>query len=118
LERKNFLVKTKLKFQVYESLKGHEGFDAYRRDEIPDIYRYKKSRLALEILLVAKPNYFIEGLDSPKQIPRELPNNRGYRGGTHGYPNMTEMRTIFFAKGPGSYKNSLLGNGNMDFNVM
>jgi hypothetical protein len=86
---------------VYERLQGHEGFDTYRREDIPDEFRYKKHRLVHEILLVAKPNYFIEGLDSPKQIPKDSPN-RGLRGGIHGYPNMTEMRTIFFAKGPGN----------------
>lgn len=86
--------------QVYEGLKGKEGFDVYRREDIPDYFHYKNNRLVQDILVVAKPNYFIRGLQNSKQIPRDPPNVHFF-GGVHGYANMTEMRTIFFAKGPG-----------------
>ncbi|ODN05640.1 Ectonucleotide pyrophosphatase/phosphodiesterase family member 6 [Orchesella cincta] len=90
--------------QVYEGLKGKEGFDVYRREEIPEHFHYKNNRLVQDILVVAQPNYFIRGLaQSSKQVPRD-PATVQYWGGTHGYPNMTEMRTIFFAKGPGFKK--------------
>ncbi|CAL8070700.1 unnamed protein product [Orchesella dallaii] len=86
--------------KVYQSLQGNEGFDVYRRNEIPDEFHYKHGRLAQDILVVAHPNYYIRGLQSPNQIPAINPN-AVYSGGTHGYVyNMSDMRTIFFARGP------------------
>lgn len=90
-------------FQVYNGLKGHEEFDVYQRDEIPDYFHYKGHRLVQDLLVVAKPNYFIRGMQNSKQIPRDPPDVN-FWGGVHGYANMTEMRTIFFAKGPGIVK--------------
>ncbi|XP_021967716.1 glycerophosphocholine cholinephosphodiesterase ENPP6 [Folsomia candida] len=86
---------------VYENLKGRRGFDVYRRDEIPDEYHFKNHRLVQEILLVAQPNFYLQGLQSSQQVPRS-PTYVPFRPqrGTHGYTNMTDMRTIFFARGP------------------
>lgn len=88
--------------QVYAGLKEKEGFDVYRREDIPDYFHYKNNRLVQDILVVAKPNYFIRGLQNSKQVPRDPPEF--YTEGTHGYSNSTDMRTIFFAKGPGNQK--------------
>ncbi|CAL8070724.1 unnamed protein product [Orchesella dallaii] len=88
--------------QVYESLQGNEGFDVYCRDEISDDFHYKHGSLVQDILVVAHPNYYIRGFQSPNQIPVDDPNAI-HSGGTHGYiNNMTDMRTIFFARGPGN----------------
>ncbi|CAL8092393.1 unnamed protein product [Orchesella dallaii] len=95
------------KKKVYQSLKGGVGFDTYLREEIPENFHYKKSKLVPEILLVAQPNYLILRLgDGEKQIPDDEPPAMKQRfkhfipDGIHGYSNMTDMRTIFFAKGP------------------
>ncbi|CAG7718636.1 unnamed protein product [Allacma fusca] len=84
---------------VYQRLLKVEGVDVYKREEIPDEYHYKNARLAQDILVVAKEKYFIRGLLTSKQIPRDKESNYVWEG-NHGYPNMPDMRGVFFAKGP------------------
>lgn len=81
------------------------GVDVYRKKDIPDKFHYKESRLVHDLLLVARPGYFIVGLNSDKQIPYDskASTEQPYRG-SHGYYNITDMRTIFFARGPGKGK--------------
>ncbi|ODM96364.1 Ectonucleotide pyrophosphatase/phosphodiesterase family member 6 [Orchesella cincta] len=97
------------KVKVYQALQYQEGFDVYLREEIPEDFHYKNGKLVLELLIVAHPNYYLSGFDSDKQIPENLVNaSDKIEGGIHGYPdNITEMRTIFYAKGPG-FKNGLI----------
>lgn len=86
--------------KVYANLKGKRGFDAYKRDEIPEEYHYRNHRLVQEIVLVAQPNFYLQGLQTSQQIPRSS-NPLQLGRGAHGYANMSDMRTIFFARGPG-----------------
>lgn len=77
---------------MYESLKGKKGFDVYRREEIPEKYHYKNHPRIPEILVVARPNYYLQDIGNSHQIPEQ---------GSHGFANMPSERTIFFARGPG-----------------
>ncbi|ODM91101.1 Ectonucleotide pyrophosphatase/phosphodiesterase family member 6 [Orchesella cincta] len=93
--------------KVYQSLKGQEGFDVYLREEIPEELHYRNSRLVQDILVVTHPDYYIRGLQSPNQLPVDNPDGI-HSGGAHGYINsMSDMRTIFFAKGPAFKKGSV-----------
>ncbi|CAL8110121.1 unnamed protein product [Orchesella dallaii] len=89
---------------VYNQVASIPGLDAYRKNDIPEEFHYKKSKLVHDILLVAKPGYFIVGLKGEKQIPMDAKSSsvQPYAG-SHGYYNSSEMRTIFFASGPGKY---------------
>jgi hypothetical protein len=66
------------------------GVDVYKRDEIPEEYHYKNNKLTHEILVVAKPNYYIRGIPERytrdrglwKQIPQADPS-LSYAGGTY-----------------------------------
>ena len=76
------------------------GTTVYLREEIPDEWHYKNGRLVQDILVVAKDKHVIRSLQTSKQIPRDR-DPRALWEGTHGYPDMEDMRAIFFAKGPG-----------------
>lgn len=62
----------------------------YRRDEIPERYRYKGSRRVGDLLVLAEPGWQVYAS-----------NGRAWSGGTHGYdPVSPLMHGIFFAMGP------------------
>lgn len=78
------------------------GVLVYSKDDIPEELHYKRGTFALDFLLVAKPGYFIVGVKGEKQIPNDEKSSSAQPyAGVHGYFNMTDMRTVFFAKGPG-----------------
>jgi predicted AlkP superfamily pyrophosphatase or phosphodiesterase len=62
----------------------------YRRDEIPERFRYKENRRVGDLLVLAEPGWQV--------VAR---NGRAWSGGTHGYdPVSSPMHGIFFAMGP------------------
>ncbi|CAL1276601.1 unnamed protein product [Larinioides sclopetarius] len=90
--------------KVYDALKGIPGLHVYLKEEIPEHYHIKYSRLTLPILLVASKNYYIQGLDIPG---KSIPTGSSISLGSHGYDpyEVPDMRGIFFARGPGLKKN-------------
>lgn len=87
---------------VFEQVSKMVGVDVYRKEDIPEGLHFKGGQHVQDILLVARANYFIVGLikNKGKMVPVEVRKAVG----THGYFNVTDMRSIFFAKGPGSFK--------------
>ncbi|CAL1264238.1 unnamed protein product [Larinioides sclopetarius] len=90
--------------KVYDALKGIPGLKVYLKEEIPEHYHIKHSRLTLPILLVASKNYYIKGLDIPG---KSIPTGSSISLGSHGYDpyEVPDMKGIFFARGPGLKKN-------------
>ncbi|KAG8192378.1 hypothetical protein JTE90_029105 [Oedothorax gibbosus] len=90
--------------KVYEALKGVPGLQVYLKDDIPEHYHIKHNRLTLPILLVASKHYYIQGLDIPG---KSIPTGSSISLGSHGYDpyQVSDMRGIFFARGPGVRKN-------------
>ncbi|XP_035224229.1 glycerophosphocholine cholinephosphodiesterase ENPP6-like [Stegodyphus dumicola] len=90
--------------KVYEALKGVAGLNVYKKEEIPEHYHVKYSRLTLPLLLVASKNYYIQGLDIPG---KSIPTGSSISLGSHGYDpyEVPDMRGIFFARGPGLRRN-------------
>ncbi|OXA50136.1 glycerophosphocholine cholinephosphodiesterase ENPP6 [Folsomia candida] len=84
------------------------GVLVYSKDDIPEELHYKRGTFALDFLLVAKPGYFIVGVKGEKQIPNDEKSSSAQPyAGVHGYFNMTDMRTVFFAKGPAFKKGKI-----------
>lgn len=86
--------------KVVKDLSKMPGVDTYVWKNIPDQFHIRSSAHALGILVSVKQGYFVSGLSSEKQIPsgcRQPSKDKGF----HGYYNSTDMRTIFFASGPG-----------------
>ncbi|GBN41836.1 hypothetical protein AVEN_152113-1 [Araneus ventricosus] len=54
------------KRKVYDALNGIPGLQVYLKEEIPEHYHIKQSRLTLPILLVASKNYYIKGVSLKK----------------------------------------------------
>ncbi len=85
-----------------QSLIKIPGVLTYSKANIPDKFHYKRGRFVLDFLLVALPGNFIVGVEGEKQIPNdEKSSSFQPYAGVHGYYNMTDMDTVFFAKGPG-----------------
>uniref|UniRef100_A0A1W7RA20 glycerophosphocholine cholinephosphodiesterase n=1 Tax=Hadrurus spadix TaxID=141984 RepID=A0A1W7RA20_9SCOR len=88
--------------QLYRNLiaLGKKGLHIYKKDDIPNHYHFKNNNLVLPVLLVADQGFFIQ------RIPgnRMYPNNNIIYNGFHGYDpfvkNHTDMRGIFYARGP------------------
>ncbi|KAH8022633.1 hypothetical protein HPB51_000933 [Rhipicephalus microplus] len=76
-----------------------EGLQVYTKDEIPARYHIKHSPRVLPLFLMTTPKYFILPLsDNTKTKVNHKKRFFGY----HGYdPELPEMRTIFYAQGPG-----------------
>jgi hypothetical protein len=89
--------------QLYDKLMLIPGVDVYKKDDIPEEFHYKRSKFVHDFLLVARPGCAIVGFKGDKQIPNDskASSTQPYLG-THGYSNFAEMRTIFYAKGPGT----------------
>ncbi|XP_054712344.1 glycerophosphocholine cholinephosphodiesterase ENPP6-like isoform X1 [Uloborus diversus] len=90
--------------KVYQALKGIPGLQVYHKEEIPEHYHLRNNRLMLPILLVADKDYLIEGLDIPG---KSIPTGSSVSLGSHGYDpyQVSDMRSIFYAVGPGIRKN-------------
>lgn len=87
---------------MYEQLLEMPGVEVYKKENIPEEFHYKEGRLVHDLLLVAKPGYFIVGLKGEKQIPSDnKSSSENPYAASHGYYNSPDMRTIFFARGPG-----------------
>ncbi|CAG7821731.1 unnamed protein product [Allacma fusca] len=98
---------------VYEQLKQIPGVDVYKKADIPENLHYKNNRIVLDILLVSRVGYIVVGLQSAKQIPRPHPQ-QSYRIGVHGYtPALSDIRAIFYARGPAFKKNEVFPPINM-----
>lgn len=85
--------------QIYDKLQGIPGLHVYKKEDIPEHYHIKNSRLVLPLLLVASKNYYIRGLDIPG---KSIPTGSSISLGSHGYDpyEVPDMRGIFFARGP------------------
>ncbi|XP_023233226.1 ectonucleotide pyrophosphatase/phosphodiesterase family member 6-like [Centruroides sculpturatus] len=94
--------------KLYNDLKqaNIKGLQIFKKEEIPEKYHFKHNKYVLPLFLLADKGYFIKALsDFNKTRTKSEPIIYGY----HGYdPNVVEdMRTIFFARGPGLKKNYL-----------
>jgi len=81
---------------LYESLKRvPEGLEVYKREDIPEDWQYKNNPLVLPLVVVAKPGFAF--IRSNETSPAEQ--------GQHGYDSsMPDMRSIFYARGPGTFQ--------------
>lgn len=92
--------------KIYNELKRMPGVQMYKHMDIPEHFHFKRGHCLEDIYLLAKPKYFIVGLEGAKQIG--IRNNCTQAcvvkvpKSTHGYYNVTDMRSIFFARGPGN----------------
>ncbi|CAL4125293.1 unnamed protein product, partial [Meganyctiphanes norvegica] len=95
----NIKVKPENVEQVYEQLKKIQGVDIFKHDDIPEYLHYKNHKFIHEIILKAKPGYWVLASKDAKKM---LPERSSYFfEGAHGYEGTLEdMRGIFFAKGP------------------
>lgn len=80
--------------EVYQTLKiNEEHYRVYLKDNMPDYYHFSGHYRIPEIIMIADAGYTITS--------RNFFEDRGVRGGAHGYDHRTpEMRTIFLADGP------------------
>ncbi|XP_076030188.1 glycerophosphocholine cholinephosphodiesterase ENPP6-like [Oratosquilla oratoria] len=76
-----------------------KGVKVYRRDDIPERFRFRGSKYAHEILVVAQKGYYLSpSKNTLKQLPLK-PHTHAH--GIHGYdPDEMDMKGIFFARGP------------------
>ena len=79
---------------IYTALKSAENhYRVFRRDELPERFRFSNHYRIPEIIMIADVGYTITN--------RPFFESRGVVAGTHGYDNLApEMRTFFAAKGP------------------
>jgi predicted AlkP superfamily pyrophosphatase or phosphodiesterase len=81
---------------VYGALQGrHPHLHVYRREEIPERYEFGSHDRVAPIIGIADPGWSITTHDYFERNPG------GYRGGNHGYDQMSEdMQALFVAAGP------------------
>ena len=104
-----------------------EGAEAYLAGDIPERFHFKNNRWVPDILIVAYPGtqsflHFVTelfvGTSSANDnklkrvagyyVAQSRSTNRPRMNGYHGYDNLFEdMRSIFFAKGPGKLKDQV-----------
>lgn len=95
-----------------EALSGYEEFDAHKKSQFPAYAHLGDSPRAPDILLTAKPSYFIEDSDLFPNFAHWMGITRIWPDvfeppvtilhATHGYdPSMPEMHGIFYAWGHG-----------------
>jgi len=103
----NIKVKPENVEQVYEQLDKIQGVDIYRHKDIPEHLHYKNHKFIHEIILKAKPGYFVL---ASKDATKMLPERSSYvYEGAHGYEGtLNDMRGIFFAKGPDFKKDTVI----------
>jgi predicted AlkP superfamily pyrophosphatase or phosphodiesterase len=80
--------------EVYQALKENENnYRVFLKDDLPEHYHFSDHYRIPEIIMIADAGYTITS--------RNFFEDRGVRGGTHGYDHRApEMRTIFIADGP------------------
>jgi len=88
--------------QVYQSLKANEAnYRVYLKENLPEHYHFSDHDRIPEIIMIADAGYTITS--------RDFFENRGVRGGDHGYDYQApEMRTIFIANGPSFKKGEVV----------
>ena len=81
--------------RVYQALKDNEeNYTVYRRDQIPEKFRFKNHPRTPALIAVADLPYTI--------VTRSFLTTRGVMAGNHGYdPSYPEMHGFFLAHGPG-----------------
>lgn len=83
-----------------------EGLQVYTKEELPDRYHVKHSSRVLPLYLLTTPKYFILPLGESSKT--KLNHKKKFLG-YHGYdPELPQMRTIFYAQGPGIKRNHVL----------
>jgi predicted AlkP superfamily pyrophosphatase or phosphodiesterase len=87
---------------VYEKLKKASAhWQVYRKNEIPERYRYRENRRITPLLAVADDGWF--AVASRRQV-----QNRKFLFGNHGYdPELVSMYGLFVGSGP-AFKNGLV----------
>lgn len=88
--------------KLYSDLKNANinGVQVYKKEEIPESYHLKESPMMNDIFLKADKGYFLKSLNESGKVIGEIP--KPYKG-HHGFhpDDVPDMRTIFFATGPG-----------------
>lgn len=54
-------------FQIYDALQGIPGLHVYKKEDIPEKYHIRNSRLTLPLLIVASKNYYIRGVSADRE---------------------------------------------------
>jgi predicted AlkP superfamily pyrophosphatase or phosphodiesterase len=80
--------------EVYSALKAAESnYTVYRKQDVPDVYRFKNHHRVPGIIMIADVGYAI--------TTRSRLDQRGVSGGVHGYDHRApEMQAFFLASGP------------------
>ncbi|XP_067136126.1 glycerophosphocholine cholinephosphodiesterase ENPP6-like [Centruroides vittatus] len=77
------------------------GLHVFKKEDIPNHYHFKKHNLVLPILLMADEGYYINPInDTLKMIPSSLKEYLGFHGYDPYRKDKTDMRGIFYARGP------------------
>lgn len=79
-------------YQTFRNASNHSNFVVYKKEDVPEIYHYKRNERISPILLVAREGYDFHDNSSSK-------HNGSY--GNHGYNNSVDsMHPFFIAYGP------------------
>ncbi|KAJ8383097.1 hypothetical protein SKAU_G00038750 [Synaphobranchus kaupii] len=96
---------------IYRRLSVVGNMNVYKKQEIPDRYRYKNGKFVSPLTLVADPGWFIT--ESKSKLPywnNGTGEAQGWQQGWHGYDNeFVDMRGFFLAQGPDFKKNLRAG---------
>ncbi|KAJ8383096.1 hypothetical protein SKAU_G00038740 [Synaphobranchus kaupii] len=96
---------------IYRRLSLVGNMNVYKRQEIPDRYRYKNGKFVSTLTLVADPGWFIT--ESKSKLPywkNGTGEPKGWQQGWHGYDNeFVDMRGFLLAQGPDFKKNLRAG---------
>ncbi|KAF0288114.1 Ectonucleotide pyrophosphatase/phosphodiesterase family member 5 [Amphibalanus amphitrite] len=92
--------------QILNELASMPNVTVYTRDEFPTEWHYATHSRIPEILVLADPGSVIVGTQTDNMLPRDPPGAWDGTRGIHGYTrNMTDMATVFYARGPGFRRN-------------
>ncbi|MBN3278625.1 ENPP6 phosphodiesterase, partial [Polyodon spathula] len=88
--------------EVYNKLKVVKSMTVYKKEEIPDRFRYKKGKFVSPLTLVAEPGWFITMSKADLPYWKNATGiKEGWQNGWHGYDNeFIDMRSFFMAYGP------------------
>ena len=78
--------------RVYKTLRKNKLLNTFKKNNIPNRYRFKNSKRAPEILIVSRPGVYLK--------TKKRHKNKKY-GGTHGYdPKDKQMHGVLLGVGP------------------
>lgn len=84
------------------------GLNIFKKEDIPNHYHFKNHRLVLPIVLTADEGYYINPInDTIKMKPPSLKKYLGFHGYDPYVKSKTDMRGIFYARGP-SFKTNFI----------